>query len=82
MQACGRATLLWSPASAADHSLIVDGDATVHHSDDVGGTGEQARENAEVVMISIVPTKAILHRPAVDSGGQRVGNDCVDIVAR
>lgn len=58
----GRATLLWSPADAADYSLIVDGDATV-------GAG----------IVTLAPTKAILHRPAVDPAGQRVGNDCVEV---
>jgi hypothetical protein len=29
--------------------------------------------------VTIVPTKAILHRPAVAPDGRRVGSDCVDV---
>lgn len=63
VRASGQATLLWAPAVPSDYSLIVDGIATV---DEVG-------------VVTIVPTKAILHRPAVDTAGQRTGNDCRDL---
>lgn len=32
-------------------------------------------------MVTVTPTKAILHRPAIDAAGARVGNDCVDVSA-
>lgn len=90
VQGCGRATLLWTPANPTDYSLIVDGDATLQDADaDLGadagvdrGGEERASERTEPAVISIVPTKAILHRPAVDPAGRRVGNDCVDVAPR
>lgn len=51
-----RVSLLWPPATFDDYSLIVDGDATA------GGDGT----------VTITPTRAVRHRPAV--GG---GNDCI-----
>lgn len=29
--------------------------------------------------VTVTPTRAILHRPAPDADGQRVGNDCVEL---
>jgi hypothetical protein len=58
------ATLVWPPTSPDGFSLIVDGTATVGTSD-----GE----------IVVKPTKAILHRPAVDAEGNRTGSDCAPV---
>ncbi len=53
----------WSglPPSPDGYSLIVDGTAAA-------GSGD-----GEIV---VTPTKAILHRPAVDAEGKRTGSDC------
>ena len=58
------ATLVWPPASPDGFSLIVDGTATT-------GDGD-----SEIV---VTPTKAILHRPAVDADGKRTGSDCAPV---
>ena len=58
------ATLVWPPAKPDGYSLIVDGTAAV-------GDGDAA--------IVVTPTKAILHRPAVDADGQRTGSDCAPV---
>jgi hypothetical protein len=58
------ATLVWPPASPDGFSLIVDGSAALGAAD-----GE----------IVVTPTKAILHRPAVDAAGKRTGSDCAPI---
>jgi hypothetical protein len=58
------ATLVWPPSSPDGFSLIVDGSATVS-----AGDGE----------IVVTPTKAILHRPAVDTAGKRTGSDCAQL---
>jgi hypothetical protein len=58
------ATLVWPPASPDGFSLIVDGSAAVGAAD-----GE----------IVVAPTKAILHRPAVDAAGKRTGSDCAPV---
>jgi hypothetical protein len=58
------ATLVWPPASPDGFSLIVDGAAAVGGDDGV---------------IVVTPTKAILHRPAVDSAGKRTGSDCAPV---
>ena len=58
------ATLVWPPATPDGFSLIVDGAAA-------GGTGD-----GEIV---VTPTKAILHRPAVDTDGKRTGSDCAPV---
>jgi hypothetical protein len=58
------ATLVWPPASPDGFSLILDGAATA--GDDEG-------------QIIVTPTKAILHRPAVDAAGQRTGSDCAPV---
>jgi hypothetical protein len=58
------ATLVWPPAAPDGFSLIVDGAASA-------GDGE-----SEIV---VTPTKAILHRPAVDADGRRTGSDCAPV---
>ena len=58
------ATLVWPPASPEGFSLIVDGAATT-------GVDDGA--------IVVTPTKAILHRPAVDTDGKRTGSDCAPV---
>ena len=58
------ATLVWPPAGPDGYSLIVDGTAVPGSSD-----GE----------IVVTPTKAILHRPAVDDEGKRTGSDCAAV---
>jgi hypothetical protein len=58
------ATLVWPPASPDGFSLIVDGAAAVGADDGV---------------IVVTPTKAILHRPAVDTAGKRTGSDCASV---
>ena len=58
------ATLVWPPASPDGYSLIVDGTAA---------TGSRDGE------IVVTPTKAILHRPAVDAEGKRTGSDCAPV---
>ena len=55
------ATLVWPPASAG--RLQPDRRR-------LGGAGDGDGE------IVVTPTKAILHRPAVDTAGQRTGSDC------
>jgi hypothetical protein len=57
------ATLVWPPASPDGFSLIVDG---------------QAAGNADGEIV-LTPTKAILHRPAVDAAGKRTGSDCAPV---
>lgn len=32
--------------------------------------------------VTVTPSRAVLHRAAVDADGARVGNDCVDLKAR
>ena len=58
------ATLVWPPPSPDGYSLIVDGTAAAGN-----GDGE----------IVVTPTKAILHRPAVDTEGKRTGSDCAPV---
>jgi hypothetical protein len=58
------ATLVWPPATPDGFSLIVDGAASAD---------EAASE------IAVTPTKAILHRPAVDAEGKRTGSDCAPV---
>jgi hypothetical protein len=58
------ATLVWPPATPDGYSLIVDGAATADADDGV---------------ILVTPTKAILHRPAVDPAGKRTGSDCAPV---
>lgn len=58
------ATLVWPPATPDGFSLIVD------------GTAEPGPGESEIV---VTPTKAILHRPAVDSDGKRTGSDCAPL---
>ena len=58
------ATLVWPPPSPDGYSLIVDGTAAAGD-----GDGE----------IVVIPTKAILHRPAVDTTGKRTGSDCAPV---
>jgi hypothetical protein len=57
-------TLVWPPATPDGFSLIVDGTAAANE------------EHAEIV---VTPTKAILHRPAVDAEGKRTGSDCAPV---
>lgn len=57
--------LVWPPAQDGEHSLIVDGEATVD--DDV---------------LTLVPTRAVLHRPAStesDADAGSCGSDCVEV---
>jgi hypothetical protein len=58
------ATLVWPPATPDGFSLIVD------------GTGAAGEGEGEIV---VTPTKAILHRPAVDTAGKRTGSDCAPV---
>ena len=37
------------------------------------------RASVDGTTVTIEPTKAILHRPAVSPDGRRVGSDCVDV---
>jgi Pyridoxamine 5'-phosphate oxidase len=37
------------------------------------------RASVDDTTVTIAPTKAILHRPAVSPDGRRVGSDCVDV---
>jgi Pyridoxamine 5'-phosphate oxidase len=60
------ATLVWPPAAPDGFSLIVDGAASA-------GKGDGDSE------IVVTPTKAILHRPAVDADGRRTGSDCAPV---
>jgi hypothetical protein len=39
------------------------------------------RASVDDTTITIVPAKAILHRPAVAPDGRRVGSDCIDVPA-
>lgn len=59
-------TLLWPPHEPGGYSLIVDGDAIVQADSD------------DAVQLSVVPTRALLHRDA-DSPGAAKGclHDCV-----
>ncbi len=57
-------TLVWPPASPDGFSLIVDG---------------TAKTGADDSVIVVSPTKAILHRPAVDIAGKRTGSDCAPV---
>ena len=61
------ATLVWPPVAPGGYSLIVDGTASA---DDAAAT------------IVVTPTKAILHRPAVDPDGKRAGSDCQPVASR
>ena len=58
------ATLVWPPTKPDGYSLIVD------------GTAAEGDTDGEIV---VTPTKAILHRPAVDADGQRTGSDCAPV---
>jgi hypothetical protein len=60
------ATLVWPPTTPDGFSLLVDGTATA----------DEAR--SEIV---VTPTKAILHRPAIDAEGRRTGSDCAPVNA-
>lgn len=60
------ATLVWPPVADGGYSLIVDGSAV-------------ADDSGETAVVTVAPTKAILHRPAPGEDGKRVGNDCQTI---
>jgi hypothetical protein len=62
-------SLLWPPAGAGGYSLIVD--ATVS-----SASGAGRGDN----VLSVRPTKAVLHRPAApEPGGSASGSDCVPV---
>ena len=60
-------TMLWPPADQGGYSLIVDAVASLGAGDDV----------------SLVPTRAVLHRPAPprapEPDGPACGSDCVEV---
>lgn len=56
-------TLVWPPTTDGGYSLIVDGTATIGDGDGAG-------------QLTVVPVKAILHRPAPGPDGKRTGSDC------
>ena len=63
------AALLWPPTEAGGYNLIVDVTAAATL------TGEQRR-------VQLVPTKAVLHRPAVDTTAGTIaacGSDCAPL---
>lgn len=57
------------PAEHGDYSLIVDGEVTVTHSPDDGAGGDE---------VTVRPTHAVLHRPAVAPDGGPA-HDCVPV---
>jgi hypothetical protein len=59
-------SLVWSPPTPGDYTLIVDGDI------EVGDTGEGPVGRIQV-------THAILHRPAAAPTGGACAADCVDV---
>ena len=63
-------SLLWPPAEPGGYSLIVD--ATVTEAS-AGGRGDN--------VLSVRPTKAVLHRPAAapDPDGSASGSDCLPL---
>jgi hypothetical protein len=66
----GDVTLLWPPTEPGGYSLIVDGDARV----------EDGAAGSDVVQLSVVPTRALLHRdadPESPGGAKGCLHDCV-----
>ena len=90
----GRAHVLSVFADAYADGLVVDGvgrhtqanaaahpDVTLVFPREAGGYTllVDGRAAVDDTTVTIVPAKAILHRPAVAPDGCRVGSDCVDV---
>ncbi|MGE3287298.1 MAG: pyridoxamine 5'-phosphate oxidase family protein [Pseudonocardia sp.] len=60
-------TVVWPPPDRSDHTLIVDGTCTP-----AGAAG-----------VRVVPTRAVLHRPAPPKPvAEGCGSDCIEVLSR
>jgi hypothetical protein len=70
-------SLLYPVRNAGDYSLIIDGTAALH-------SARRTRASNETgdLRLSVLPTKAVLHRPAaVPDPASACGADCVPLLA-